>query len=153
MIQILGKVGFPLLLLIFSISYTVTGLSLGPMIVDGRLSPSFFPMVLGILAIVLSLVLTRRALQSTEPTTNSEKTTGVDRFRVILIVVATAAFIMVFQRIGYLFTAPAYVLSIILLFSDRKNIALKLGISIVTAMVAYLMFTKGFNVRLPELWG
>lgn len=152
-IRKLGNVGFPLLLLVFSIAYTVTGFSLGPLIVDGKLSPSFFPMILGILAIGLSLVLTWRSLQIAEQTTDSEKPTGVDRFRVILIIASTAAFIMVFQRIGYLFSAPAYVLSIILLFSDRKNIIPKMVIAIVTALLAYFMFTTGFNVRLPELLG
>lgn len=152
-IRKLGNAGFPLLLLVFSIAYTGTGISLGPLIVDGRLSPSFFPMILGVLAIGLSLVLTWRSLQGTEQTTDSEKPIGVDRFRVVLIIASTAAFILVFQRIGYLFSAPAYVFSIILLFSDRRNITRKIVISIVTAMVAYFMFTTGFNVRLPGLWG
>ena len=152
-IRTLGNVGFPLLLLFFSIAYTATGISLGPLIVNGKLSPSFFPIMLGVLAVVLSLVLTWRSLQTTQQTIVSEKLTGVDRYRVILIIASTAAFIMVFQRIGYLYSATAYVFAIILLFSDQKNIIHKLLLSIATAMIAYLMFTQGFNVRLPELLG
>ena len=152
-IRTLGNIGFPILLLFFSIAYTATGLSLGPLIVKDKLSPSFFPVVIGVLAVGLSLVLTWRSLKTTDQTTDDETPTGVDRFRVILIIAATAVFILIFQQIGYLFSAPAYVLSIILLFSDRTNIVPKFLIAVATALVAYLMFTQGFNVRLPGLWG
>lgn len=150
--QSLKKAVFPLLLLLFSTGYLVTARGLGPSIVDGRLSPSFFPSILGTLAVLLSIVLVWRALHEGPADDDADAPTGIARYRVLLITASTALFILVFQQIGYLFSATAYVLSIILVFSDRDKIPSKFLMALVTALGAYLLFTQAFNVRLPGLW-
>lgn len=148
--QSMKKAVFPILLLLFSTGYLVTARGLGPSIVDGRLSPSFFPSILGTLAVLLSIVLVWRALH--EAAAADDVPTGIARYRVLLITASTALFILVFQQIGYLFSATPYVLSIILVFSDRDKIPAKFLMALVTALGAYLLFTQAFNVRLPGLW-
>ena len=144
---------FPLLLLLFSLAYLITARGLGASIVDGRLSPSFFPSILGTLAVLLSAVLLWRALSTTPDNEKAEPPSAVSRYRVLLISASTALFILAFQQIPYLFSATAYVLSIIVIFSDIDKLLTKFGIALLTALGAYLLFTQAFNVRLPALWG
>lgn len=146
------KAVFPILLLIFSGSYLLTARGLGPSIVDGRLSPSFFPSILGSLALVLSAILVWRSLRDANNSESSQPPSGLARFRVLLITASTALFILVFQHIGYLFSATAYVFSIILVFSDLGKLPSKFIMALVTSLGAYLLFTQAFNVRLPGLW-
>ncbi|MGQ7848637.1 tripartite tricarboxylate transporter TctB family protein [Granulosicoccus sp. 3-233] len=150
--QSMKKAAFPILLLIFSTGYLVTARGLGPSIVDGRLSPSFFPSILGTLAVLLSLILVGRAAREANNDEESDSPAGIARYRVLLITAATAFFILVFQQIGYVFSATAYVLSIILIFSDRTRLPSKFLMALATSLGAYLLFTQAFNVRLPGLW-
>ncbi len=150
--QSMKKSFFPLLLLIFSSGYLISARSLGPSVVDGRLSPSFFPSILGCLGVVLSVILVWRSWRETQPAEKADSTSGIARYRVLLIAISTALFIAVFQQIGYLFSATPYVLAIILIFSDRHALPVKFLMALATSLGAYLLFTQAFNVRLPGLW-
>lgn len=69
--QILKNLAFPLLLFLFSIGYLASARGLGPMLDNGRLSPSFYPSILGALAVLFCALHLWRSVRETLATDRS----------------------------------------------------------------------------------
>lgn len=155
---------FFFLVFAFSIGYLVTALSLGKPILNNRLEPSFFPILLGSFAVLFSTILLKRELaackQQAATTTKFETTPTAEqseatpsKYAPILIILSIFTYILAFAFIGYFVSSFVFVLSIIVIFSSLEKIIQKSIISIVIVLVGYLVFDQLFGVRLPALWG
>lgn len=141
---------FLYVILVVSVGYLVSALSLGAPIVDNGLTPSFFPILVGAAAILFSAVLITQSLK------NPTKDTKADEPRTythLLVIVAIFAFIVAFRQIGYFISSTVFVFALILIFSRVEKLLLKAGISVLVVAICYVMFQKLFGVRLPTLWG
>ena len=142
---------FPLFLCSISLVYLVSAILLGSPVSNGRLTTTFFPMVVGGGALTLAVTLLFRALS--ERRDASQKTVSQDKLRPLIVMLATLAYILTFSALGYLVASVAYVLAIILLFSDFSRLFGKVAIAIILTLLGYLLFEQIFRVRLPTLWG
>lgn len=133
-----------------SIGYLVSALSLGVPITDGGLTPTFFPMLVGIVAIIFASVLILQKLREVrdEPAAVAPRT-----FTHLWVVVAIFFYIVAFKPLGYFLSSGLFVFALIVLFSSFEKLVIKAVIAAVVTGVAYLMFQQLFGVRLPTIWG
>lgn len=158
---------FYLVLLLLSLAYLVRSLMMGPPMIDGRLSPSFFPLLVGIGASALCLAqwlaeIRRPQGEGSEAgestPTASEDSRGAGLVRqmarspAIRLMVATSLYIAAFSILGYWLSSVLYVLTVMVLFAGRERMLSKAVIALVTTAIGYLMFSELFHVRLPLLW-
>ncbi|WP_148255505.1 tripartite tricarboxylate transporter TctB family protein [Aidingimonas lacisalsi] len=143
---------FPLLLLGVSVAYLVSAILLDEPITNGRLSASFFPLIVGAGSTILALILLyRSAVSSADPT--KDEASSSDAHRPLWVIAATLAYIVAFTSLGYFVASTLYVFAIILLFSDRTHLLGKALIAMVITIFGFLLFEQIFRVRLPTLWG
>ncbi|KAA0013870.1 tripartite tricarboxylate transporter TctB family protein [Billgrantia pellis] len=143
---------FPLLLCSVSIIYLISAMLLDSPISNGRPSASFFPLVVGSVSLALAVTLLVRALSASSEVHQTNNLSRA-RFRPILVMVATLAYILAFTTLGYFLASVLYVLAIILLFSDFSRLLGKIMIAVSLTLLGYLLFEQIFRVRLPTLWG
>ncbi|WP_235866713.1 tripartite tricarboxylate transporter TctB family protein [Primorskyibacter flagellatus] len=133
-----------------SVGYLVSALRLGAPVVDGGLTPAFFPMLVGGTAILFAGVLIVQKLREARdaPPVETPRT-----FTHLWVVVAVFLYVVAFKPLGYFLSSGLFVFALIVLFSGREKLLVKAVISAVVTGVAYLMFQQLFGVRLPTLWG
>ena len=143
-------------ILVFSLGYLVTAISLGAPVVDSRLEPSFFPIVIGSFALLFSLILLYRQAAKNNATGSAPKTQPASaehsKYAPALIMLAIFVYILAFSYLGYFISSYLFVLSVILIFSSFEKFLQKAAISFIIALVGYLLFEQVFGVRLPALW-
>lgn len=150
---------FPLFLVAFSLIYLVSSLALGAPLENGRLTPSFFPLILGAISTALTLVILVRALKqsSTEEEWSAAKkgdeARKIDKYLTFFVIAATALYIVLFPTLGYFATSFLYVFSIIIIFSNLSKLLSKSLLAIAVVVLGYLLFEQVFRVRLPTVWG
>lgn len=148
---------FPAFLLAISVSYLASSLLLGSPIVNGRLTPSFFPMLLGGGSILLSIIyLTHTLKEYREEWREVEEVEEVTVFEGLLpylVVLSTLVYISVFPFIGYFLSSLVYVFSIIIIFSNPHKLISKFMLALCVVGLGYVLFEQVFRVRLPVFWG
>lgn len=147
----IGKILFHLVLLVASSGYLVSAFSLGAPVVEAQLKPSFFPLLIGTLAVIFSAVLMHRALKESRQDANNGSAAKSDRLS-YLIIGSTALYVLTFTLLGYLLSSVLYVFAIMIIFSSRERWIEKLAIAAVIVGLGYLVFEQLFGVRLPTLW-
>lgn len=175
-----GSTPLTLVLTALSALYLISAQQLAAPMENGRLSPSFFPLLIGVIAFALCLAQLianyRDARQrlSHSPATPAEEhhaapesagdpdadsaeeempvTGALSWFTPALrLMAATALYILAFSHLGYLLSSALYVYAIMLLFSGRKKWMSKAVIACVIAVLGYVLFEQLFNVHLPTL--
>jgi len=123
---------------------------LGAPIVEGRLTPAFFPIFVGGMAIFFCGILIVQAMRTKiEPAPEGQER----NYTHLWVVVAIFAYIVAFKPLGYFLSSGLFVFGLILLFSNFEKLLLKAAISAGIVGVAFVMFQQLFGVRLPMLWG
>lgn len=153
-----NNTGFSFFVLIMSLAYLYSANTLGPPLINARLSPSFFPLILGGISTLLSIALLIRTVRANieHPVDDTQVADGSGNrghLRALLAMVSTGVFVLLFQTLGFFVTTIPYVLAIVLIFSNREKIVQKLIYSVLIASAGYFLFSSIFNVRLPVLWG
>lgn len=139
---------FPML--VVSIGYLVSALSLGAPTDSSGLTPSFFPICVGAAAIVFSSLLILQVLR--KPEAQDDDTAPASHSHV-WVVLAIFVYILAFKPLGYFLSSTVFVLALIVLFSSFEKLWQKALISVVVVGIGYVMFQQLFGVRLPTLWG
>lgn len=150
---------FPLFLLAFSLLYLVSSIFLGAPLENGRLTPSFFPLLLGGISTAFTLTLLVRAIKQVGnegeigSAQKEVETRNIEKLLPYFVIAATIAYIILFPIIGYFLSSLLYVFSIIVIFSDLHRLFSKFILTITVVALGYLLFEQVFRVRLPALWG
>ncbi|GAB3480179.1 tripartite tricarboxylate transporter TctB family protein [Marinomonas epiphytica] len=145
-------------LIALSFGYLITAIRLGAPVVDNRPEPSFFPIIVGALACIFSLILITRKFQSikqempTESRLDKQVQESSENKAPLLIMGAIFLYIIAFSYIGYFISSYLFVLSVILIFSSMTKVIQKAMISLIIVFLGYLIFEQVFGVRLPALW-
>lgn len=149
-----GAARFHGVLLLLSLGYLIGGLAMGPPLEEGKLTPSFFPLLIGLLATLLCGLQWWSAVRSSAigeaPVGNAR---GQRWSPELALMMATLVYVLVFQVLGYTLPTLAYVLTVMLLFSGTDRWWSKAAIALAITVAGYLLFNQVFNVRLPTLWG
>ena len=141
---------FPAAMLVVSVGYLASALSLGAPIADSGLTPSFFPMLVGAAAIVFSSLLILQQLRGAPDADRPDDAPGYAHLWVVL---AIFLYILAFRPLGYFISSTLFVFALIVLFSSFEKLVQKALIAVVVVVLGYVMFQQLFGVRLPTLLG
>ncbi|MEQ3625744.1 MAG: tripartite tricarboxylate transporter TctB family protein [Celeribacter sp.] len=141
---------FLYVILAVSVGYLISAMSLGAPTDEGRLTPSFFPILVGAAAIVFCGVLITQTFRAAPAPKRSAEP---PRYTHLWIVVAIFFYILAFKTVGYFTSSGLFVFALIVLFSSFEKLIQKALISVAVVLAGYVMFQYLFGVRLPTLWG
>ncbi|MFD2437537.1 tripartite tricarboxylate transporter TctB family protein [Modicisalibacter luteus] len=149
---------FPLFLLAFCLLYFISSISLGVPLEDGRLTPAFFPLTLGVISTAFAVIFLVRTIRKTHNEEGSEppERAGRKEHRKAASFFRHRCYHYIhysFPAVGYFLSSLFYVFSIIVIFSDFKKIFTKSTLTTAVVILGYLLFEQVFRVRLPALWG
>ena len=164
----------PLTLVMTAISalYLISAFQMAPPLDNGRLTASFFPALIGSIALVLcvaQLVSQHRAScdsrssesdsaesASTETANDDASSADSDASSPLFspalrLMLVTALYILAFSHLGYLLSSALYVFAVMLLFAGRDKWVSKAVIACAISALGYGLFEQLFNVHLPAL--
>ena len=140
--------------------YLISAFQMTPPLDNGRLTASFFPALIGIIALVLcvaQLVSQHRASRGAATDDGKETSTtdgeaSAPLFSPALrLMLVTALYILAFSHLGYLLSSALYVFVVMLLFSGREKWISKALIACAISALGHGLFEQLFNVHLPAL--
>lgn len=116
-----------------------------------RLEPIYFPVGLGVLLIVLSVIEVGRVLIAPQPG-ESERFQVPNLGKVLATIGLTAAYFLVWSRVGYFYLATAtFFLSLLLVYATEytpRKIAVMALVTAVFLACIYIVFERAFGIRL-----
>lgn len=133
-------------------------------------SAGLFPMILGCILFLFGIIMLTQAIWECIKAPRSAKAAAVPSedgtavesedgtaadsngksnwLGVVLVILATAAFAVLSEHIGFLIASIIYSFAIMLIFRDRKWIWM-VGVSVVSCSLLYFSFTRLLHVLLP----
>ncbi|MDN2656507.1 tripartite tricarboxylate transporter TctB family protein [Cobetia sp. 14N.309.X.WAT.E.A4] len=157
----------PLTLVMTAISalYLISAFQMSPLLDNGRLTASFFPALIGSIALVLcvaQLVSQQRASRDSRSNESASTETANDDASsadgdassplfspALRLMLVTALYILAFSHLGYLLSSALYIFAVMLLFAGRDKWVSKAVIACAISALGYLLFEQLFNVHLP----
>jgi putative tricarboxylic transport membrane protein len=116
-------------------------------------SPRAFPYFVGVFLIVVSasLIFTilRGNLAVPEGTEPGDQFVPADFKTMSLVVAGIAGHVILLEKLGYV-VAAAFSFYLVAYAFGARRIVKDLGIAIAFALISYIAFTKGLNIRLPQ---
>jgi putative tricarboxylic transport membrane protein len=113
--------------------------------------PGFFPLLLGIIFSILSLLLIVSRLmkkhKGDEPVESDSLNFRIIR-KTVIYLVFLFCFYFLLDRLGYLLTLFFFMMGVLILFG-RNSIKFSLSLSALTSILTYLIFVRLLGVQLP----
>jgi len=138
-----------IILIIANSIYFIEGIRTAPLIKNGEIGITFFPLFVSFLLFVTAGCLLYTGLR--EKTSTSFSLLKISK--PMAIIVATLIYVAIFKKVGYLISSTLYIFGLMLLFDDQKDLKnkkiLNIIYSIVIVLVIYLLYQKVFGARLP----
>jgi putative tricarboxylic transport membrane protein len=153
-----GRSLFLTVLLVILAIYTQMAFDLEWRTVAGRIGPGFFPRIIGVLALAITLwalltSLRAGAVDDEEEIGGDEEAGEADLGKhpipLLLVVAAAALLVVVFVPLGMIVTCALFLAATLFLLNRRHpitNIVISLGVPV----VVYLLFQTLLNAGLPE---
>ena len=143
------------LLLVFAV-YTEMAMGMEWRTTAGRIGPGFFPRILGITAIVVTVAAVVREIVSRSTTEEvdevedaAEPDLGRHPLALVAFIAAAAVFVALFGVLGAALAGVLF-LGVTLWFLDPKHHIRAVIIAIAVPVLLYLAFELGLNAGLPE---
>lgn len=111
------------------------------------LGPAFFPKLICIILFLIALILLIFSIKNKNYSKIKNKNPNL-KYSVITIIFFIV-YVFLIEKLGYLTSTIIFMISIIFLLKS-KSLLINIIFSVVFSSVIYLLFSKGFNVSLPE---
>lgn len=111
------------------------------------LGPAFFPRLICIILFLIALILLIFSIKNKNYSKIKNKNPNL-KYSVIMIIFFIV-YVFLIEKLGYLTSTIIFMISIIFLLKS-KSLLINIIFSVVFSSVIYLLFSKGFNVSLPE---
>ena len=111
------------------------------------LGPAFFPRLICIILFLIALILLIFSIKNKNYSKIKNKNPNL-KYSVITIIFFIV-YVFLIEKLGYLTSTIIFMISIIFLLKS-KSLLINIIFSVVFSSVIYLLFSKGFNVSLPE---
>ena len=111
------------------------------------LGPAFFPRLVCILLFVVALILLIFSIKNKNYSKNKYKNLNLKYSIITIIFFIIYTFLI--EKLGYLTSTIIFMTSIIFLLKN-KSFLINIIFSVVFSSIIYLLFSKGFNVSLPD---
>lgn len=142
---------FPMLLLCANTIYLSATFNIRMMFGGGAVGPRGMPYVASAIMYVALFIVLFQEFRKSGPRTD---TTLKSHLRPACVVVATAAYILLFQTLGYAVSTLLYVAALFLTFRfEMKRPLMFLAYDVIITALFYALYAGVFSVRLPTLTG
>ena len=111
------------------------------------LGPAFFPRLICIILFLIALILLIFSIKNKNYSKIKNKNPNL-KYSVITIIFFIV-YVFLIEKLGYLTSTIIFMISIIFLLKS-KSLLINIIFSVVFSSVIYLLFSKGFNVSLPD---
>lgn len=146
----------PIFLFILSVLYGLNGLSLSAPVENGALTETFFPTLVMIISCVSCLVLLIRSIikiHKAEQVAKAEAREIVIPWKAFVLMAIMALFVLLFDTLGFAVLAPLFVFGFMMIYDDRpQHIVKKIIISLIVAVLVFVLYELCFDIRFPEIW-
>lgn len=140
----------PLALFFITTVYLITALQITPQVDEGLTGPSFIPVLASIFMYTALGFVVRGILQNPKKPQNEKQSFWL----LAQMIIATAAYILFFKILGYLFSTFLYVYTLLYIFDlDEKNQIKRILYASAIVGIFYFLYAVCFKVRLPILEG
>ncbi|SJZ54499.1 Tripartite tricarboxylate transporter TctB family protein [Consotaella salsifontis] len=134
---------------VFTTIYLLKAITIVPQVDEGLVGPSFLPVVISIIMYAALAVVVFQEVRAGLPARDKQTFNLVEP---VLVVVATAAYIALFELIGFVLSTILYVFVLLYIFRlDRKGMGWRIAYTLIITGIGYLLFRVFFDVRLPTL--
>ena len=122
-----------------------------PVSSQGDLTETFYPILLSVVGIPFVIKLIRDGIREANDTDMTKL--AIPR-KSIGVALAIGIFVLGFGAVGFAVAAPVFVFMLQFLFDDRVQGVFRKALgSVLIAVVVYLLYVYGFDIRLPIIGG
>lgn len=140
----------PLVLFLVTTIYLISAIQLTPQVDEGLVGPSFIPILASVLMYIALGFVVRGVLQDRESRKGEKQSFWV----LAQMVIATAAYILLFKILGYCLSTFLYVYALLYIFDfEEKNQIKRILYSGGIMGIFYVLYAVIFQVRLPMIEG
>ena len=140
---------FAIIIILANSIYLVEGFKIAPMVKNGVIGVTFFPVVVSILLYIAAIAIFIAGIK--EKSVLSFHLSKVSK--PITVIILTFIYVVIFKNVGYILSSLLYVFGLIWLFEDKKNNkrekVLNIVYSFIIVLLIYLLYQRLFGVRLP----
>ena len=111
------------------------------------LGPAFFPRLICIILFLIELILLIFSIKNKNYSKIKNKNPNLKYS--VMTIIFFIVYVFLIEKLGYLTSTIIFMISIIFLLKS-KSLLINIIFSVVFSSVIYLLFSKGFNVSLPE---
>jgi hypothetical protein len=111
------------------------------------LGPAFFPRLICIILFLIALILLIFSIKNKNYSKIKNKNPNLKYS--VMTIIFFIVYVFLIEKLGYLTSTIIFMISIIFLLKS-KSLLINIIFSVVFSSVIYLLFSKGFNVSLPE---
>ena len=111
------------------------------------LGPAFFPRLVCIILFLIALILLIFSIKNKNYSKIKNKNPNLKYS--VMTIIFFIVYVFLIEKLGYLTSTIIFMISIIFLLKS-KSLLINIIFSVVFSSVIYLLFSKGFNVSLPE---
>jgi len=138
-----------IILIITNTIYLIDGIRTAPMVKNGEIGITFFPIIVSILLYLAAIFIFISGAR--EENGLFFRLSKISKPGAIVII--TLIYVLIFKELGYLLSSILYVFSLMFLFEEKsrskKSNLLNIVYSFIIVLLIYLLYQKLFGVRLP----
>ncbi len=140
----------PFALFFLTTIYLITALQITPQVDEGLVGPSFIPVLASIFMYAALGFVVRGILNDPQKPQNDKQSLWV----LAQMVIVTAAYILLFKKLGYPLSTFLFVYALLYIFSlEEKSYLKRIFYSAGITGIFYILYAICFNVRLPLFEG
>jgi putative tricarboxylic transport membrane protein len=144
-----SKMLLAIILIIANSIYFIEGIRIAPLMKNGEIGITFFPIFVSLLLFISAGFLLHTGIR--EKTSTSFSLLKISK--PITVIVITLIYVAIFKKTGYIISSILYVFSLLILFDDQKGSKNKKFLNVIYAIIIvlliYLLYQKIFGVILP----
>lgn len=143
----------PVGVLIFFIAYVLEAMKNSAPVIDGVPQESFFPLIIFICGVAADLFLIAAALKNVNKEKEAAEEKNPRSRKALYVVLAAAAFIFLFDVLGFMVMAPLFVFAMMVIYDDKpQQIPKKILFTVLITAIIYVLYTYVFEINFPEIW-
>lgn len=144
------KLSTGVLSLVLGIAYFINALTIRKASIGNPMAPKVFPIVLGLLMIIFSLVLIFREVKENR---NYKISGNLDKNGKMILYTSLSCILyaLVFNKLGYVLSTVLFLEIILSLFNGVKNYKVNTMVSLAFSVVIYFVFSNLLGIILPTM--
>lgn len=147
----MSRLVFPVLLILFGVVYLVVTINIPKSNIGDPNSPMYFPMLVGLLLLIMSMVYFYQEFKKRheEFTAFSQLLERKTFIRIILTIILTVIYALIFEHLGFLISTIIFLGAIMFLINGYKRWLQNILVTVIFSGIAWYTFAQLLNVSLP----